>query len=197
MILAEKDHVLLLMLGKIGVGKDSIVDALCRRTELKKLMSYTTRPKRNDEDLTHIFTTKDEFDQMMTNGNVATYTEIAGNYYWSTIEQLYESDVFIIDYVGLKRLRELNLPNIRFVTVYIHVPDATREHRAIKLRGDDKPKYKIHSFSESSQFKELEKSVDYDYSICNIDLPKACSVFRWIAIAEEVLTHDKLIKKGD
>ena len=180
----SREHVLLCVLGRTASGKDSLVNKLCERTGLKSVISYTTRPRRNNEGNTHIFTTKEEYEQMQAEGRVAAYTEIAGNYYWTTIDQLYANDIYIIDYYGVKTLRELNLPDIRLVTVYINTPDDIREKRALQSRGDDKTKFKVRDYSEKQQFKDMLKNADFDYAVSNIDFAKAYSVLKWISTTE-------------
>lgn len=182
----NKKHTLLLILGRTASGKDSLVEKLCERTGTKQLISYTTRERRNGEGETHKFVTEKEYHTMLSNNQVAVDTNIAGNYYWSTIEQLYETDIYVIDYIGLKKLRELNLPNIRLVSIFINTPDEIREERALNSRKDDKSKFRVRNFSEAPQFRELLKNADFDYAISNIDFPKAYSVLRWIATVEGV-----------
>lgn len=185
------EHVLLCVMGRTACGKDSLVNKLCERTGLKSIVSYTTRPRRENEGDTHIFTTKETYEQMQADGNVAAYTEIAGNFYWTTIDQLYKNDAYIIDYEGLKTLKALNLPNIRLVSVFINTPDEVREERAINLRKDDKAKFRVRNFSEAGQFREMLKNVDFDYAISNINFPRAYSVLRWIATVEGVIKNNK------
>lgn len=180
----NKEHTLLCVLGRTASGKDSLVNKLCERTGLKQLISYTTRERRINEDDTHIFVSQDEYQAMLANGDVAVDTNIAGNYYWSTIEQLYESSIYIIDYIGYKKLKELNLPNLRLVSVYINVPDDVREYRALKKRKDDRSKFRARDFAERNQFRDMLKNADFDYSISNLELPKAYSILRWISQVE-------------
>lgn len=180
----NKEHTLLLIVGRTACGKDSLVNKLCERTNLKAITSYTTRPRRKNEGYTHIFTTEDVYEQMQIEGKVAAYTQISGYHYWTTIEQLYENDVYIIDYKGIKILRELNLPNIRFVTVFVNTPDQIREERALNKRKDDKFVFRKRSLDEASQFREMLKNADFDYSISNIELPKAYAVLRLISDIE-------------
>lgn len=180
------ERVLLLVLGKSASGKDCLVNKLCERTGLKQLISYTTRERRVNEGETHIFATEEDYERMQAEGNIAAFTQIGQYKYWATIDQLYEADCYIIDYAGLKKLRELNLPNLRFVTVFINVPDEIREERALKKRGDDKSKFKARSFAERDQFREMLKNADFDYAVSNIDVFKAYSVLRWISQVEGV-----------
>ena len=187
----NKEHVLLCVLGRTASGKDSLVAKLCERTGLKQLISYATRERRVNEGDTHIFITDADYQQMQDEGQIAAFTQIGQYKYCCTIQQLYETDVYVIDYQGLKHLRELNLPNLRLISVFINTPDNLREERALMLRKDDRAKFKVRNFSEAPQFKELLKNADFDYAISNIDFAKAYSVLKWIATVENVWKNNK------
>ena len=182
----NKEHILLCIMGKTSCGKDTLVNKLCERTGLTAITSYTTRPRRNNEGDTHIFSTKEVYEQMRIDRNVAAYTEIAGNIYWTTIDQLYEHSVYIIDPRGVETLRQLNLPNLRIVTVYINTPDDIRKERALNKRGDDRLIFMKRDMAEREQFRSMLKNADFDYAVSNIDVSKAYSVLRWIATVEGV-----------
>jgi guanylate kinase len=121
---------------------------------------------------------------MQEDGNIAAYTEIAGNIYWTTLDQLYEHSVYIIDYKGIETLRQLNLPNLRIVTIFINVPDDIRKERALNKRGDDRLTFIKRDMAERDQFREMLKNADFDYAISNIDAAKAYSVLRWVSQVE-------------
>ena len=186
-----KEHVLLLIIGRTASGKDTLVNKLIERTGLKQLISYTTRKRRANEGETHRFVSESDYQEMLSNNQVAVDTNIAGNYYWSTIEQLYETDVYIIDYIGYKKLKELNLPNLRLVSVFVNTPDYIREERALKKRKDDRIVFRKRSLDETPQFREMLKNADFDYSVSNIELPKAYSVLKWISEVEGVWENHK------
>jgi guanylate kinase len=178
-------------MGRTASGKDSLVNKLCERTGLTQILSYTTRDRRTDEGDTHIFVTKEDYDIMKANGEVAAYTEIAGNLYWTTIDQLYENDVYIIDPIGVEVLKKLNLPNLRLVTVFINTPDTIREKRAIYKRKDNKDNFRTRNLSERNQFRNMLKEANFDYAISNIEFPKAFSVLKWISDVEKVWMNHK------
>lgn len=184
--MANKEHVLLCILGRTSCGKDTLVQKLCERTGLTAITSYTTRPRRENEGNTHIFSTREEYEQMQADGNIAAYTEIAGNIYWTTIDQLYEHSVYIIDYKGIETLRQLNLPNIRLVTIFINTPDNVRKERALNKRGDDRAIFMKRDLAEREQFRAMLRNADFDYAVSNIDAAKAYSVLRWISTVEGV-----------
>jgi guanylate kinase len=180
----NEKHTLLCVLGRTACGKDSLVNKLCERTGLKSIISYTTRPRRDNEGNTHIFVDETDLEQMNEDGIVAAFTQIGQYKYWTTMDQLENADVYIIDYEGIKTLRELDLPNIRLVSVYINVPDNIREERALNKRKDDKSKFRTRDFSERGQFREMLKNADFDYAISNIDFAKAYSTLHWISQIE-------------
>lgn len=182
----DNEHVLLCIMGRTSCGKDTLVDKLCGRTGLTAITSYTTRQRRNNEGDTHIFSTREAYEQMQADDNVAAYTEIAGNMYWTTIDQLYEHSVYIIDPRGVETLRKLNLPNLRLVTVYINTPDAVRKERALNKRGDDRLTFMKRDIAEREQFRSMLRNADFDYAISNADVAKAYSILRWIATIEGV-----------
>lgn len=182
--MSNKEHTLLCVLGKTASGKDSLANKLCERTGLKQIISYTTRPRRVNEGNTHIFVDESDYEQMYQDGVIAAFTQIGQYKYWTTIDQLEDADVYIIDYTGIKTLRELNLPNIKLVSVYINVPDDIREDRALNKRKDDKTKFRTRDIAERSQFRDMLKNADFDYAISNIDFTKAYSVLRWISEIE-------------
>ena len=181
----NNDHVLMCIMGESSSGKDTLVSQICKTSNLTQLISYSTRPQRKNEGATHIFVGEDIYNSMKENNEIAAYTNINNNRYWSTVEQLYDSDFYVIDPVGVDSLKNLNLPNLRIVTVYINVPEDIRKERAMK-RGDDVVTYKARCFSERNQFREMKKNMDVDYVVPNIDFAKAFSVLKWIVTVEGV-----------
>lgn len=180
----NKEHTLLCIMGKTACGKDSLVNKLSERTGLKSITSYTTRPRRENEGNTHIFVNEDDYNQMYEAGIVAAFTQIGAYKYWTTIDQLEDADLYIIDYEGVKTLKALSLPNIRLVTIFINTPDDIREERALNKRKDNKIVFRKRSLDEAAQFREMLKKADFDYSISNIDFAKAYSTLHWISQVE-------------
>ena len=181
----NKEHVLMCVMAESAAGKDRLVNELCNRNNLTQLISYTTRVKRTNEGDTHIFVDEETYQQMKDDNNIAAYTYINGNHYWSTINQLYESDFYVIDPRGIESLKALNFPNLHLVTVYINVPEDVRKERA-KLRGDDMNVYSNRCLSEREQYRDMKKNMNIDYVVPNVDFAKSYSVLKWIATVEGV-----------
>lgn len=189
--MSNNEHVLILLVGRTGSGKSSLINTLCKRTGMKQLISQTTRPRRNDQDNDHVFVSVEDYQRAKENGEIAAETEIAGNYYYATVQQLYEADLYTVDAIGLENLLSKELPNLRFVVVYISCPDELREQRAIGQRGDNKQTYRVRDFSERQQFRKFVADEKWDYSIKNIDFAKAYSTLRWISQVEGVWKNNK------
>lgn len=186
----------MLFVGRTGSGKSSLIKKLSEKMGLRELCSYTTRPKRSEADNDHTFVNVDEYFRAKENGEIAIDGEIAGNYYYSTTEQLYEADLYTINPEALDRLLALDLPDIRFVVVYISCPDKVREQRALK-RGDDKRKYRMRDIAERSEFRKFVSDEKWDYSITNLDFPKSYSVLRWIATIEGLWKQNNIERKDE
>jgi guanylate kinase len=187
----NKQHTLILVVGKTSSGKTSLIKKVCERTGLKQLISQTTRPRRSDTDNDHYFVTEEDYARAKLNGDIVAETEIAGYHYYATKGQLYEADFYTIDPAGLEVLLSMNLPNIRFVIVYISCPDDIREDRAINRRGDDKRTYRTRSFSENTQFRRFIADEKWDYGIKNIDFAKSYAMLKWITAIEKVWMNHK------
>ena len=182
-------HTVFLVVGESGSGKDSLVTRLCDEFGYKQLISYATRPRRTNEGDTHIFISPDEVEQYRD--QMIAYTQIGEFEYFATKEQLYKNSIYVIDYRGIEYLHSLtkDLDDIRFVTIFIHVPDDIREQRVLNKRNDDTLTFYKRCFSEHTQFTEMILRDDYDYAISNIDFDKAYKIFKYIVEVEQNEEH--------
>lgn len=187
----NKEHILICLMGKTASGKDTLANKLCERTGLRQIISYTTRERRTNEGDTHIFISDEEYQALEDSGQIAAFTQIGPYKYCCTINQLYENDIYVIDPIGVQHLRELNLPNLRLVTVYVNTPDDIRKERALNKRGDDRLTFMKRDMAERDQFRVMLKNADFDYAVSNIEWPKAYSVLRWIGTVEGVYKHQE------
>ena len=176
----KKEHVLICVMAESAAGKDRLVSEICNRNNYKQLISYTTRPRRVNEGDTHVFVDEETYRQMKKNNEIAAYTYINGYHYWSTIEQLYQADFYVIDPHGVESLKALSLPNLLITTVYINVPEEVRKERA-KSRGDDMMVYRSRCISEREQFRNMKKNMDVEHVISNMDFAEAYSLLKWFA----------------
>ena len=111
---------ILLLMGRSGSGKSTIADILERKYSKTMLRSYTTRPPRFNDD-THIFISEHEFQHLE---DIVAYTEFDGYRYAATTQQVNESDVYVIDPVGVKTFKENYRGLKKPIVVYLDVsPD--------------------------------------------------------------------------
>lgn len=172
-----------LFIGRTASGKSSIAKAVCEKTGLKQVVSYTTRPMRKSEKngSDHIFITDDEVVQY--ENNIAVYTEINGYKYFTTYDVIDKSDIYVIDPIGVNNLKIKCGDRYDFVEIYIRTPQALSEKRA-RLRGDKLKDFKQRWISENKQFTDYENRHTFSWHLRN-DRPfdesvdKVCS---WIQI---------------
>lgn len=92
------------IVGLSGTGKDTAADYLVKSKGWNKIVSYTTRPKRNDEsENSHIFVSK--FDRME---KPFAYCQYGGYEYWTMWRQFKSSrpNIYVIDEKSLQRLKK-------------------------------------------------------------------------------------------
>ena len=186
----NKEHILLCVMAESSAGKDTLVNKLCEMTGYHQLISYSTRPRRTNEGDTHIFVTEEDYQEMVEANQVAAYTEINGYKYWCTVNQLFQNDVYVIDPSGVEVLKQLNLPNLKIISVYINVPENVRKQRA-KSRGDDMDVYRARCLSERQQFRQMKKNMAVDYVIPNESQAKSVSVLKWICNVEGMFMNNE------
>ena len=99
----------------------------------KQLQSYTTRSKRYEDEIGHIFVTIEEFNQLE---NIVAYTEYNGHHYCATEEQVDEVDIYVVDVMGVRTLfTKYSNKERPIIIIYFDADVLTRIHRMIK-RGD-------------------------------------------------------------
>lgn len=177
------NHKLFCIMGETASGKDTLTKKLCEDTSMKAIVSYTTRPRRTNEGDTHIFVDDSVYEQMKD--NLAAYTEINGFRYWTTIEQIYDNDIYIIDPNGLETLENLGLEDIDLCSIYINVPIDVRLERAL-YRGDSLEDFFSRNKSEMKQFIQMKAAGGFDYAISNLNEDKAYAVLKYIVEVETV-----------
>ncbi|MBO5435440.1 hypothetical protein J6A31_06585 [bacterium] len=147
-----------LIMGRTGSGKDYLINLLTQRG-LTDLKSYTTRPKRSENEDSHTFVTTDE---ATTITDRVAETTINGYEYFATKDQICNADLYVIDPNGLKMLVE-KMPDEIFHIIYVEVDDyLTRKCNAVK-RADDKISeeavFEARNADEDSQFTEFEQTI--------------------------------------
>lgn len=154
----KTSNIKVLIVGRTATGKDYLANELKSRG-MTLLKSHTTRPKRSDDEDTHTFITNEEYDAI-DKSTVVAHTEINGNKYFATKDDVLNCDVYIIDVNGLRQISE-SMPDTPVIVVYMTANEKERKKRFIKRSGLDENKafkeYEERTESENAQFSEFEK----------------------------------------
>jgi len=145
---------LILLVGESGSGKTTIADELLKRGIVDNVInSYTTRPKRSEDETGHIFV--EYADYMLThNDDMIAYTYYDNNHYWATKEQYQGkgTSVYVIDPKGVKDIKRL-VKDAEVIVIYLKVDESTRRMRMV-YRGHWKDAY--------GEIQKLEQRITHD-----------------------------------
>lgn len=154
----ENNEIILLIVGKSGCGKTTITEYLKKFYDMSPLYSYTTRPKREKDEVGHTFISKDEFDKLE---NIIAYTKYCGYEYCATVEQFNSSNLYVIDPKGIDSIfNNKYFDKLKpFKIVVLTSPWWVRFYRLIK-RGDGICKTLQRLINDHKQFYSIEHRAD-------------------------------------
>jgi guanylate kinase len=128
------------LVGESGSGKSTIAEEL-EKEGYNYIQSYTTRPKRYDNEKGHIFV-KDVPTSIHVHGfsneaiiknGIMAHTFFDGYYYWASKEQYQNKgiSIYVIDPKGVEKLKE-SINDAEIVVLYIKADEATRWKRMLR-----------------------------------------------------------------
>lgn len=125
---------LYLFVGRSASGKTTVANILERVGKYSQLQSYTTRPKRIENEVGHTFISDEEFDKLE---NIIGYTDYNNYRYCSTAEQVDLSDIYVIDVPGVETLLERYKRDRRIIVLYFDASIRTRIDRMLNRNDCD------------------------------------------------------------
>ncbi|MFN2938459.1 hypothetical protein ACKX2D_05350 [Lachnospiraceae bacterium YH-ros2226] len=157
-------NAMLCILGRSGAGKDTLAMRIEEKYGLDRVISYTTRPKRQGETGTHIFVTKEEANRLTDR---AAETKIGEYEYFTTEDQIDTCDIYVIDPIGLDQLTK-RFPDRNFLAVYVSSdPMEARKHAIIRGKSEKEgaifDRRRLAEDEEFSRFESKAKSCDGRY----------------------------------
>lgn len=183
---------LVILSGVAGAGKDTIKKELIKRMkDVESLPSYTSRPIREGdvEGQTYHFVTKEEFEQMIKNGEFYEY-DVHHNQYYGTSRKLLNEKIKSgkiivkdIDVNGTEHLKELLKEDTKVVTIFLRVPKEELEKR-LKSRIDNPSPAEIMLRLNRFDYEESKINL-YDYVLKNDNLEKTVQIIKTIIENEQ------------
>lgn len=128
---------LITITGPSGAGKDTVARMLSDLGGYKVICSYTTRPKREGEidGVEHHFVEKCD----VPHDNMLAYTQYGGYEYWTTIDQVTDKAIYVIDEDGLRTLCE-KFSNIKLFKICVSAEEGSRLRRGVSQERMDRDK---------------------------------------------------------
>ena len=178
---------LVILSGVAGAGKDTIKKELMKRMEnVETLPSYTSRPIRpgDIDGQTYNFVTKQEFEEMIRNGEFYEYDIHHNNYYGVPKkllnEKLKNKKIIVkdVDVNGTENLIKLLQNETKIITIFLRVPK--QELRRRLEQREDKPNEQEIILRLNRFDYEESKMALYDYVLKNNDLEKTVQIIMTI-----------------
>lgn len=202
-----KKGILIVVSAPAGCGKDTILEqALAKNDNLFYSVSATSRAMRPGETdgVSYHFRTREQFEDMINNGELLEYTEYCGNYYGTPKKAVIDmleagKDVILkIEIEGAANVKKI-FPDCTMI--FILPPSIKELDRRLHKRGTETEEVIALRLQQAK--KELSFAENYDYLVVNDDLDDAvedflavvkgekCSKKRSIALIGEILSDER------
>ena len=184
----EEKGILFILSGPSGVGKGTVRQRLFEQeTHLKYSVSATTREKRagEQEGIDYFYTTKEQFEAMIQNGELLEHAQYVENYYGTPrayVEEQLEkgNDVFLeIEVQGALQVKE-NFPEGVFI--FLFPPSLEELKNRIIGRGTESDELVRNRLKEAE--KEIRMMSEYDYVVVNDDVDQAVQKIKAVITSE-------------
>ncbi len=176
---------LIVISGPSGVGKGTVIKRFIDDPELKLAfsVSMTTREKRAGEveGVNYYYVTREEFEKTIAEGGLLEWTEFVGNYYGTplaAVEKLRSEGKNVLLEIEVDGCQQVKKKVPDALTIFI-VPPSLKELEN-RIRGRKTEAEEIVQQRLAKAEKELEKTNQYRYVVCNDDVDLAADIIRVI-----------------
>lgn len=190
--MTQRRGLLLIISSPSGAGKSTISRRLrAWDPTIRFSVSATTRAPREGEvdGKDYFFSTPEEFENMVQNGDMLEHAEVFTNFYGSPkgpVEQAMaqgQDTLFDIDWQGGQQIRNSDLGKDA-VSIFILPPSIAELESRLRNRGQDDPNVIADRMNKSQS--EISHWAEYDYVLINDDLDKVETEIRTIVTAERL-----------
>lgn len=167
---------LFVLSGPSGAGKTTVEDRLTTELDLFVSISMTTRPRRANETngIDYLFTDKNNFNLMVSRGEMLEWANVHGNLYGTLREPIEKrikegkDSLLVIDIQGANQIRRI-IPSS--ILIFLLPPSIGELRKRLMGRNTDSIQI-IDSRLEVAQ-EEIASSLIYDYSVVNHNITQA------------------------
>ena len=180
---------LIVLSGPSGVGKGTVRKAIFESedNDFQYSISMTTRKMREGEveGVDYFFRTREEFEELIKNGQMLEYAEYVGNYYGTPLTYVNETldkgiDVFLeIEVQGALQVKK-KVPDGVFI--FLTPPDLDELKDRLVGRGTDSEEVIRQRIERAKE--EIALMREYDYAVVNDEVPLAAERVKRIIEAE-------------
>ena len=180
---------LIVFSGPSGVGKGTVRQEIFSTPDHKfeYLVSMTTRAQRPGEvdGKDYFFRSREEFEELIRNGQMLEYAEYVGNYYGTPLTYVNETldkgiDVFLeIEVQGALQVKK-KVPDAVFI--FLTPPDLNELQERLIGRGTDSEEVIAQRIERARE--EIALMSEYDYAIVNDEVPLAAERVKRVIEAE-------------
>ena len=192
---------LIVFSGPSGVGKGTVRKEIFESSDNKfeYSVSMTTRPQRPGEvdGVDYFFRTRDEFEELIRQGQMLEYAEYVGNYYGTPLTYVNETldrgvDVFLeIEVQGALQVKQ-KVPDGVFI--FLTPPDLEELQERLVGRGTDSSEVIAQRIERAKE--EIALMREYDYAVVNDQVSLAAERVKRIIEAEHFRV-DRVIGRYD
>ena len=180
---------LIVFSGPSGVGKGTVRQEIFSTPDHKfeYSVSMTTRAQRPGEvdGVDYFFRSREEFEELIRNGQMLEYAEYVGNYYGTPLTYVNETldkgiDVFLeIEVQGALQVKK-KVPDAVFI--FLTPPDLNELQERLVGRGTDSEEVIAQRIERARE--EIALMSEYDYAIVNDEVPLAAERVKRVIEAE-------------
>ena len=160
---------IIVLVGKTASGKTTVANELCKNHGYKRIITYTTRPMRENEvqDVDYHFISDEQFNKMVENNEFIEYKRYnTAHGVWSygsgiTSEQELSDDYYVI-VLTPQGLRDLSKKMSRYIAFYLNVSFESQLER-LKKRGDEEQQIIKRLINDAKDFENVFDIVDYNF----------------------------------
>lgn len=194
-----KRGLLIIISGPSGVGKGTLRSYFMQDPELNLAYStsMTTRQPRVGEadGIDYFFTSKDEFEQTISEGGLLEWAEFVGNYYGTPLSEVNrlrdtgKNVILEIEVQGATQVRE-KCPDA--LSIFIIPP--SMEELEKRIRGRRSEPEEIVQQRLAKAVREMQMVKDYKYVVCNDDPKLAADMIALIIKRHQNEEGNEIVK---